>query len=214
VSGADALQWLHLDEWLIAVDKPAGMLSVPGCGPDKADCMAARVQARWPEARVVHRLDMATSGLLVMARGADAQRRLSAAFERREVDKRYVAIVDGCLPDDAGEIAAPLAADWPRRPLQKVDLEHGRPSLTRWRVLERDRAAGCTRLELEPVTGRSHQLRVHLAHVGHPILGDLLYAPAALQARAPRLMLHAAAIVLPHPAAQGERLRLACPAPF
>lgn len=182
---------------------------MPGRGADKLDCMARRVQARLSDALVVHRLDMATSGVLVLARGPTAQRCLGAAFERREVHKRYVAVVHGEVDADAGEIDLPLAADWPRRPRQKVDAVAGRPSLTRWRRLSVDAAAGTSRLLLEPVTGRSHQLRVHLLAIGHPIVGDALYgAPEAA-----RLMLHAASLALPHPRT-GEPLRIASPVPF
>jgi tRNA pseudouridine32 synthase/23S rRNA pseudouridine746 synthase len=189
---------VFVDEHLLVLDKPAGLLCVPGRGAGKEDCLAARAQALWPDARIVHRLDMATSGLVAMARGAEMERRLSIAFQQRRVHKRYVAIVAGRLRA-AGwqEIALPLIADWPNRPNQKVDLAHGKPSLTRWRVLENMQDA--TRVELEPVTGRSHQLRVHLQAIGHPILGDALYAPAELRARAPRLLLHAAHLELPHP---------------
>jgi tRNA pseudouridine32 synthase/23S rRNA pseudouridine746 synthase len=189
---------------------------VPGRGPDKQDCLARRVQAIWPEAQVVHRLDMGTSGLWLMARGPDMQRAFSRAFEQHTVDKRYVAVVAGRVAppqtaDGWGEIDLPLAADWPRRPLQKVDATQGRPSLTRWRVLhaEDDR----TRLELAPVTGRTHQLRVHLQAIGHPILGDALYAPPHVQAMAPRLLLHACALDLAHPARDAV-LALRCDPPF
>ena len=198
---------LHLDAHLIAVDKPAGLLAVPG--RTEPDCLAARVQAVWADARVVHRLDMATSGLMLFARGAAAQRRLGDAFAARLVHKGYVAIVGGLVDADVCEIDLPLAADWPRRPLQRVDHERGRPSLTRWRVLARDATGGRTRLRLEPVSGRSHQLRVHLQAIRHPIVGDTLYggAPAA------RLMLHAAELIVPHPA-DGRRLPLASAPPF
>ena len=209
---------VHADPHLLALDKPAGLLSVPGRGPDKQDCLAARVQALYPDALVVHRLDMATSGLVLMARGIGMQRRLTAQFEQRQVRKCYVAVVAGRLgtPADAdGEgwatIDLPLAADWPRRPLQKVDWPQGRPSTTRWRVVARE--DGATRLELEPLTGRSHQLRVHLLALGHPILGDMLYAPPDVQAAAPRLLLHAAALELAHPAT-GQPLVFLSPAPF
>ena len=197
---------LHADAHCLVVHKPAGLLCVPGRGPDKQDCLATRVQALYPDALVVHRLDMATSGLWLMARGAQAQRLLSRAFADRQVHKRYVAVVAGLLqpPTDAqdgwGEIALPLAADWPNRPLRVVDAVRGKPSLTRWRVLGHDPAAGTTRLELEPVTGRSHQLRVHLKALGHPILGDALYAPPDVQAKAPRLLLHASSLAFAHPA--------------
>ena len=206
---------LHADEACLVLDKPSGLLSVPGRGADKQDCLSGRAQACWPDALVVHRLDMATSGLFLMARGLAMQRILSRAFERREVSKRYVAVVSGhpAAPDTEdgrGLIDLPLAADWPRRPLQKVDAQ-GRPSQTRWRVLGREGAN--TRLELEPLTGRSHQLRVHLQALGHPILGDTLYAPPEVQAEAPRLLLHASRLQLAHPAT-GDTLALVSPAPF
>lgn len=188
---------MHADDSLVVIDKPAGLLAVPGRGSDKADCAVVRVQRRFPDALVVHRLDMSTSGLLAFTRGIEAQRVLSRAFETRAVDKRYVALVHGELPHESGEIDLPLAADWPNRPRQVVDRLRGRPSLTRWRVLARE--PGRTRVALEPVTGRSHQLRVHLLALGHPIVGDALYAPADVQAMAPRLLLHACRLALPHP---------------
>lgn len=187
----------YQDEHLVVADKPAGLLSVPGRGPDKADCLAARVAALIPDARVVHRLDLGTSGLMVLARGVWMQRHLSKAFEQRRVHKRYTAVVAGLLIETSGQIDLPLIVDWPNRPRQHVSPSHGKPSLTRWRLLSHDETAGTSRLELEPVTGRSHQLRVHLAAIGHPILGDELYAPAAVHAAAPRLLLHASSLVLP-----------------
>ncbi len=215
-AGAVGVPLLHLDEACVVVDKRAGLLSVPGRGPDKQDCAARRVQAGVPDALVVHRLDMATSGLWLMARGLPMQRAFSRAFEQRDADKRYVAVVAGRLaaPDTAdgwGEIDLPLAADWPRRPLQKVDAEHGRPSRTRWRVLAQE--GDNTRLELAPLTGRSHQLRVHLLALGHPILGDALYAPPEVQARSPRLLLHACRLSLPDPLG-GPVRTWACEPPF
>jgi len=192
-----ALVIVHADDALVVADKPAGLLCVPGRGPERADCLAARVQARWPDALVVHRLDMATSGLVVFGRGAAMQRALSIAFAERRVDKGYEAVVAGLPAEDSGEIDLPLAADWPNRPRQQVDLIAGKPSLTRWRVLQRDPQRGTTRLALTPVTGRSHQLRVHLAAIGHAIVGDDLYAPAAWAAASPRLLLHACRLALP-----------------
>ena len=202
---------LHADPALLAVDKPAGLLAVPGRGDDKQDCLWSRVQAQWPDALVVHRLDMATSGLMLFARGAAVQRQLSMDFAARRIHKHYVALVHGRLAEGQGRIELPLAADWPRRPLQKVDLQHGKPSITDWQVLGFDAARQATRLALQPLTGRSHQLRVHLAAIGHPILGDALYAPPALQGG--RLMLHAQALQLVHPTS-GQPLRLHCEAPF
>lgn len=203
---------MHADAALVVIDKPAGLLSVPGRGADKADCAAARVQALYGDAQIVHRLDMATSGLLLMARGAEVQRVLSGVFQDRAVVKRYEAIVSGLIACDSGEIDLPLMADWPQRPRQKVDRLHGKPSLTRYRVLQRDPVSGTTRLELQPVTGRTHQLRVHLQAIGHPIVGDSLYAPP--DAASPgRLMLHAGTLQLRHPTT-GEPLILSSAVPF
>jgi tRNA pseudouridine32 synthase/23S rRNA pseudouridine746 synthase len=203
---------LFADEKLLVLAKPAGLLSVPG--RTEPDCLAARAQAQFPDALVVHRLDMATSGLIAMGRGAEAQRALSMAFAERRVHKRYVAVVAGRLqapPGEWGEVGLPLRCDWPNRPRQMVDPVQGKPSLTRWRVLAHEGDA--TRVELEPVTGRSHQLRVHMAALGHPILGDELYAPPDVLARSPRLLLHAAELSLPHPG-DGAVMRFASPAPF
>ena len=172
---------VHADDALVAVDKPAGLLSVPGRGADKADCAVSRIQAQFPEAQTVHRLDMATSGLLLFARGATMQRAISVMFESREVHKHYEAVVHGLVEQDLGEIDLPLLADWPQRPRQKVDRLQGKPSL-----------------ELQPQTGRTHQLRVHLLAIGHPIVGDALYAPAEMPT-VTRLMLHATRLELRHP---------------
>ena len=202
---------LHVDDDCLVVDKPSGLLSVPGRGAHLQDCLATRVQASFGDALVVHRLDMATSGLMLFARGINAQRQLSRAFAQREVHKRYVAVVHGRIDAEQGEIDLPLIADWPNRPLQKVDREHGKPSLTRWRVI--DAQADRTRLELEPVTGRAHQLRVHLLAIGHPILGDALYAPPEVRAASDRLMLHAARLRFAHPAS-GEEMTVESAVPF
>lgn len=215
-AAAAPLRAIHVDAHCLVLDKPADLLSVPGRGPDKQDCLASRAQQQWPDALVVHRLDMATSGLLIMARGAAMQRAFSHAFAQGHVDKRYQAVVGGrMLPaasaDGWGEIDLPLAADWPRRPLQRVDTAQGRPSRTRWRIL--DQGADWTRLELAPLTGRTHQLRVHLQAIGHPILGDALYAQPAERERAQRLLLHAFSLRLPHPAT-GEPLAVQAAVPF
>lgn len=204
---------VHVDTALIVAVKPAGLLSVPGRGDDRQDCLAARVQAAWPDALVVHRLDMATSGLILFARGKAAQRALGDAFAARAVDKGYVAVVAGLLAPDAGTIDLPLAVDWPNRPRQHVDPVHGKPSCTRWTVLAHDGAARTTRVGLSPVTGRSHQLRVHLQAIGHPILGDALYAPDAVRDAAPRLLLHAQSLALRHPD-DGRPLHFTLPPEF
>ena len=193
---------LYIDEAFLVVDKPAGLLAVPGRGPAGADNLVTRVQQLHPDACTVHRLDMATSGLMLLARGPDMQRALSRRFEQRAVHKRYEAVVHGLVATDTGCTDAPLGADWPRRPRQKVDFDAGKPSLTRWQVLDRDTAAQRTRLRLEPVTGRTHQLRVHMLALGHPIVGDALYGSDTPPA--PRLLLHACELQLPHPVHGGD----------
>lgn len=204
---------LYRDADLIALSKPAGLLSVPGRGPDKADCLLTRLRQVHPEALLVHRLDMGTSGLLIFARHLAAQRALSRAFEQRRVHKRYIAVVQGQVVGEYGSIDLPLICDWPRRPRQIVDPRDGRPALTHWQVLARDPLGRHTRLALQPVTGRSHQLRVHLQALGHPILGDELYAADPQAPGAARLLLHAERLELPHPGS-GETLILEDAAPF
>jgi len=206
------LDLIYRDESLIVVNKPAGLLAVPGRGADKQDCLASRVQAEFPDALVVHRLDMATSGLLLFARGAEMQRRLSHLFRERLVAKRYVAVVSGRLEPPSGEIDLPLIRDWPNRPRQKVDLATGKPSLTRYRLLAHDVVTDTSRAELEPVTGRTHQLRVHMAAIGHPMLGDALYGENT-EGRAERLLLHASALSFVHPL-NAELLSFASNTPF
>lgn len=203
---------MFVDKWLLVLEKPAGLLSVPGRGQDKQDCLSARTQWHYPDALVVHRLDMATSGLLLMGRGAAVQRTLSTAFACRDVGKRYVALVAGRMQGE-GQIELPLIADWPNRPRQIVDTVNGKPSRTHWRALAYDALGDTTRVELEPITGRSHQLRVHLQSMGHPILGDALYAPPHVHERAPRLMLHATRLELAHPET-GQALRFDSRPPF
>ena len=210
---------VYADESLLVVNKPAGLLAVPGRGEDKQDCLSKRVQALYPDALVVHRLDMATSGLMLLARSRAVQRSLSQAFAERQVQKTYETVVHG-LPVMTGPLVngwatidLPIAVDWPRRPLRVIDALLGKPSVTRWQVHSHDAAADCTRLCLQPVTGRSHQLRVHLQALGHPILGDTLYAPPAVQAAAPCLLLHARELRLAHPVA-GTALHFQIPTPF
>ena len=213
------LQVVHEDEHLVVLNKPSGLLAVPGRGPDKQDCLSTRAQARWADALIVHRLDMATSGLLVLARGLPMQRAISSAFEQRRVHKRYVAVVSGQLtnpsPDNAWQtINLPLMIDWMNRPRSIVHWGMGKPSVTHWRLLNDSPAPQVgTRIELEPLTGRTHQLRVHLQALGHPIVGDPLYASPEQQALAPRLLLHAADLSFAHPAT-GQPLTLHSPAPF
>lgn len=204
---------VYVDASLIVLNKPAGLLSVPGRGPEKADSLMSRAQACFADALIVHRLDMGTSGLMVLARGAANHAVLSRMFRQREVHKRYVAWVAGRVAAESGEIDLPLAADWPNRPLQKVDFDLGKPSLTRYRFLRYDPLRDATCLDLQPVSGRSHQLRVHLRELGHPILGDPLYAPAEVHLRANRLLLHASHLALPHPV-RGEPLEWVCAPDF
>jgi tRNA pseudouridine32 synthase/23S rRNA pseudouridine746 synthase len=199
------------DDHLLVADKPAGLLSVPGRGEANQDCLIRRVQVDYPDALIVHRLDMATSGLLVLARGPEAHRALSKAFADRKVAKSYLAVVAGEMTADEGEVDLPLITDWPNRPRQMIDHAIGKPSLTRYRVLSRGQ--GVTRVELQPVTGRSHQLRVHMMSLGHPILGDYFYAPPEIVAASPRLLLHAERLEIPHPET-GETLRFHAPASF
>jgi tRNA pseudouridine32 synthase/23S rRNA pseudouridine746 synthase len=206
------LQLVHVDSELLVVDKPSGLLSVPGRGADKQDCLMSRLLAEFPDALAAHRLDMSTSGLLLVARGEAMQRELFRLFRERAIDKRYIAAVDGLFGPDSGSIDLPLICDWPNRPRQIVDHQIGKASLTRYRVLQRRPDLNISVVELEPVTGRSHQLRVHLAELGHPILGDELYAGPAAD-RAPRLLLHAAEIAFTHPFS-GKPMAFHSPAPF
>lgn len=249
------------DDALLVLNKPPGLLSVPGRGPDKQDCLSSRVQHHYPDALVVHRLDMATSGLIVMARGPAVQRILNNAFAQRLVHKRYLAVVTGqpaqpaqpahyahapnqpdqpTQPDQPEEwhtINLPIIVDWPRRPLRVIDALRGQPSVTHWRRLANHHPASfdpasvnlarttpsrpvpdctlpdCTLLELEPITGRSHQLRVHLQALGHPIVGDTLYASQAVAAMATRLLLHAGTLAFAHPVTH-KPLQFHCPAEF
>ena len=195
---------LYADPWLLALVKPSGLLSQPGLGPELADSLISRAQERWPEVRLVHRIDRDTSGLILLARDATTHRVLSAAFAERRVRKTYLAMVQGLPADRGGIIDQPLARIATRPPLYGVvPLESGgKSAFTRWRVLRR--FVGSSLLLLQPRTGRSHQLRVHLAALGHPVLGDPLYGkPAAAQ----RLQLHAAGLQLLHPAT-GKPLHL------
>jgi len=206
------LEILYADDALLVVNKPAGLLSVPGRGADKADCLISRLQAKFADALAVHRLDMSTSGLLLVARGTAMHSALSRLFRERQVSKHYLAEVEGRLETTDGEIELPLICDWPNRPRQKVDFEIGKHSLTLYRLISFDQDRGTSHLDLEPVTGRSHQLRVHMAALGHPILGDELYGsgdPASGQ----RLHLHATDLAFVHPLT-GENLHFHCKAPF
>lgn len=206
------LDILYQDEAVLVLNKPSGLLSVPGRGEDKADCLTSRVQAEYPDALVVHRLDMSTSGILIMGRGLEAQRALSRSFELRETQKRYHAVVAGRL-EGSGEVDLPLITDWPNRPRQMVDFHRGKKALTLFCAQEYNAALDATRVELEPITGRSHQLRVHMLALGHPILGDDLYADTAACNKVDRLQLHASYLSIPHPVT-AQRLIFSVAAPF
>ncbi len=206
----DPLVILHHDHELLVVDKPAGLLSVPGKGPELADCLIARIQAVFPEALLVHRLDRDTSGVMVFALTPHAQRHLGLQFEKRQMKKTYVARVWGEMAEKEGTVDLPLIVDWPNRPLQHVNHETGKQALTDWKVMRTE--GGNTRVRLFPKTGRSHQLRVHMLALGHPILGDPFYAEG--EARdAPRLMLHAESLRL-RPPDGGRGMNFRAKVPF
>ncbi|MEJ5219746.1 RluA family pseudouridine synthase [Cognatishimia sp. D5M38] len=206
----DPLDVLHEDGHIIVVNKPSGLLSVPGRGEHLADCLISRVQAAFPDALLVHRLDRDTSGVMVFALTAHAQRNLSMQFEKRSTKKTYVARVSGEIAEKTGTVDLPLIVDWPNRPLQKVCHETGKPAVTDWRVLKV--GGGETRVRLSPKTGRSHQLRVHMLALGHVILGDPLYATGEALDH-PRLMLHSEELRLNHPES-GKGMSFRAKAPF
>jgi len=206
------LDLIYRDESIIVVNKPAGLLSVPGRGADKTDSLTTRVQKKFPDALNAHRLDMSTSGLIVLARGEEMHRRISEMFRERRIEKRYIAIVAGRMVAAVGEVDLPLGADWPNRPRQKVDFATCKPSLTRYRLLAHEAGTDTSCVELEPVTGRTHQLRVHMAAIGHPIVGDALYGGEA-SGGAERLLLHASMLNFAHPLGE-ERLSFECAPPF
>ncbi|WP_082665680.1 bifunctional tRNA pseudouridine(32) synthase/23S rRNA pseudouridine(746) synthase RluA [Pseudoalteromonas sp. XI10] len=197
------LSIVYQDDDLLIVNKPSGLLTVPGKDPKHADCLIARINRVFPTAKIVHRLDMATSGIICLAMHKEAHRNLSIQFQDRKTAKRYIARIFGKLEQETGSVDLPLICDWPNRPKQMVDHDNGKPSLTHFKVLEYEQNA--TRVELTPITGRSHQLRVHMLSLGHPILGDKLYAHPEAFAMAPRLQLHAEMLTLAHPAS-GETL--------
>lgn len=201
---------LHADDDIVVADKPAGLLSVPGRGSERADCLIARLRAEFPTVLLVHRLDLDTSGVIVFALTGQAQVHLGRQFENRRTQKRYVAMVSGHPSEAKGRVDLPLIVDWPNRPRQKVCHETGRPAQTDWRVLRQE--GPNARLRLRPITGRSHQLRVHMLAIGHPILGDPLYATGTALAH-PRLMLHAQSLRLRHPDG-GKGLTISAPVPF
>lgn len=208
------LDIIYHDHHFLVVNKPAEVLSVPG--KHQPDCMEARVQSQFPTARIAHRLDMSTSGLLVFALNSDTHRNIGLQFERRKVKKTYIARIWGTPAQESGLIDLPLRCDWPNRPKQMVDHKQGRSAQTHWRVLAHEQgssSAPITRVELSPITGRSHQLRVHMLELGHPILGDNLYAHKDALNAAARLQLHAQTIAFHHPD-DGRIITCHAPCPF
>lgn len=201
----------YVDKHLAIVEKPAGLLSVPGRGPEKVDCLMTRVQIPLPDALTVHRLDMETSGLMIVAMTKDAQRRLSKCFEERKITKSYEAVVHREIDEASGTIDLPLRADWPRRPRQMVDRQQGKSAITHWKRVSV--SSGKSRLHLRPITGRSHQLRVHLNTIGHPILGDTLYGCDSSRTASLRLMLHASKLFFHHPFT-AKPIRVVSASPF
>ena len=210
-----SIHLIYEDEHVLVLDKPSGLLSIPGRGPDKQDCLLARVQAVYPGTLLVHRLDMATSGLLIMARSPALQKQLGHCFEKRQVSKRYQAVVLGDMGSagTTGLIDLPVRIDWLNRPRSIICHEHGKPSLTQWTSLGTGPWPDTTRLLLEPHTGRTHQLRVHTLALGHPMVGDPLYAPTDPPIFAPRLLLHAWQLALTHPVTQ-QPMHWEAPLPF
>jgi tRNA pseudouridine32 synthase / 23S rRNA pseudouridine746 synthase len=208
----EGLWIVYQDEHLIAIDKPAGLLSVPGRGAQLQDCALHRVQLRFPQALLVHRLDEVTSGLLLFALSASIQKSLNALFETRQVRKTYHAWVHGLDLSENGVIDAPIAVDWPRRPMRKIDHEVGQSAITHFQTLSKNERTAQISCRLEPQTGRTHQLRVHMQHTGHPIVGDRLYGLP--EDTAPRLMLHASGLCFTHPVQPNRSVDLLCPAPF
>jgi tRNA pseudouridine32 synthase / 23S rRNA pseudouridine746 synthase len=206
------VEYVYRDDHIIVVDKPANMLSVPGKTPEKQDCLIHRVQQRFPEARIVHRLDFSTSGLMVIARNPESHRELSRQFQDRETKKTYIAKVYGHPEKESGEVNVSLRCDLERRPLQIIDHKYGKAAQTFWQILERHENS-CS-MELIPVTGRTHQLRVHMQALGHPILGDELYGHEAASALADRLFLHARKLTITHPTDNNRLTFLSAIEPF
>lgn len=205
---------LYEDQDVLAVEKPPGLLTVPGRGPDNQDCLIHRLLTNHPNSRIVHRLDMATSGIVLIPQNHDSLSELSRQFQQRTIKKRYQAIVDGIVEKDSGVIDLPLMCDWPNRPKQKVCHEQGKPSRTEFHVLQRNRCEQPeSRVELTPITGRSHQLRVHMMALGHAIVGDYFYAEPGILNRSDRLLLHATCLQFSHPRS-GELITVESAAPF
>ena len=204
---------LYQDDDLLIVNKPAELLTVPGRGADKQDCLISRLKENEPNARIVHRLDMSTSGIVIIAKHYEAQVTMSRLFELRNIKKNYIAVVAGKLEKEKGRVDLPLICDWPNRPKQKVDHETGKAAQTDFEVLAYKAIQDSTRVKLTPITGRSHQLRVHMLALGHPILGDNLYAPEPIREQSSRLLLHANHIAFEQPITK-KCIEVDCPPPF
>ncbi len=205
------IEILHADPHFLIINKPPGLLSVAGKPDSHKDCLELRIQRQYQDARIIHRLDMDTSGIMVLARTSQAHRHIGLQFENRQITKSYCALVWGVPQEISGQIDLPLICDWPNRPLQKVDFDTGKSAQTKWQVSET--RTGITRVDLRPKTGRSHQLRVHMNELGHPILGDRLYAHDQAYNAAKRMMLHAQTLAFRHPDG-GKHLRFTAPCPF
>lgn len=208
----EELVLLHQDDDMVIINKPSGLLSVPGRHPQNQDCAINRLLVQYPTARIVHRLDLSTSGIMVVALHSESQRILNQQFANRIVEKTYIARVHG-QTQPHGEVTLPIICDWPNRPKQKIDHEHGKPALTYYQLLHYDAVSNTSRIELKPYTGRSHQLRIHMATIGHPILGCEFYAPEDIRQLAPRLLLHASAVRLIQPGSE-QTLQIDCPPDF
>lgn len=198
----EKLDILFQDNYLIALNKPSGLLSVPGRGNDKKDCMLSRLQLQYPESLVVHRLDMPTSGLILFALNKESQKQMGMLFEKKKIYKQYIAKVHGILKEKKGIINQPLITDWINRPRQKIDYKKGKPSQTKFTLISNDSKNYSSIVKLEPITGRSHQLRVHMSSLGHAILGDDIYGTVQTRNASPRLLLHAEKISFMHPITQ------------
>jgi len=207
------LDIIYQDEYMIVINKPSGLLSVPGRGENKQDCLVSRVKLQFPTALIVHRLDMSTSGIIVLALNVTVHKQLSELFARRKIEKKYIAVVDGVIDTVEGEIDQSLICDWPNRPKQKVDKIHGKASSTYYRVIDINRTNNSCRVELSPKTGRTHQLRLHMQFLGHAILGDELYGENNVANKAERLLLHASYIKFIHPVKK-TKITLDSPVPF
>lgn len=208
----DPLDVVYIDHDILILNKPSGLLCVPGRKPEHKDSLESRVRAEYPNALIVHRLDMDTSGIVIMAMNTEAHKNLGLQFEKRKTDKEYIARIWGHVEEDSGHIDLPLICDWPNRPLQKIDLTRGKDARTDWEIIERE-VDNVTRVRLHPITGRTHQLRVHMAEIGHPILGDDFYAHDEGLKAADRLQLHAHKLMVTHPT-EGKEVWFEAPCPF